>query len=105
MPSDPSSLARFVDRTTSQKSTVTGLRSPSMAVREARILSARWRGVYDAGDAAAGSAGAFSAVGAPHPTQNFAREGRECPHAAQAAGRRCPHSRQNLASDGLSWRQ
>ena len=41
MPSGPSRSASAVDRTTSQKRTVTDLRSPSSAVREARIFSAR----------------------------------------------------------------
>src|SRR5215475_898570 len=48
----PSAPARSESRTesiTSTKSTVTGLRSPSSALRERRMRSARWLGVYARG--------------------------------------------------------
>ena len=45
MASGPSRSASAVDPTRSQKSTVTGLRSPCSAAREVRMRSARWRGV------------------------------------------------------------
>ena len=65
MPSAPSRSARAVEPTRSQKSTVTGLRSPSSALRDVRIRSARWRGVYVAGVRISGAAGVGAAGPAP----------------------------------------
>ncbi len=110
MPSAPSRSASAVEPTRSQKSTVTGLRSPSSALRDVRIRSARCRGVYaaglrasgPAGGAGAGAAGPAAPTARPHSEQNFAVSGSSAPQAAQARGSRWPHSRQNFAREGLS---
>ncbi len=58
-----------MDSLTSQNSTVTCLRSPSIAARELRICSARWLGVY----VLRSRTGA--PMRAPHSGQNFAPSG------------------------------
>jgi len=97
---------------TSVKSTVTCLRSPSMALRVLRIFSARCFGVYVWGDAkraAADSAGAEAAgaaagtSGAPHSPQNLSFGAFAARQAGQIAASRAPHSPQNFVSGGLSW--
>ena len=52
MISGPTRSARAVEFAMSQKSTVTCLRSPSRALLEVRIFSARCWGVYERGTAA-----------------------------------------------------
>ena len=77
---------------TSVKSTVTCLRSPSIALREFRILSARCFGVYDCGEAKRPS----EAAGA------VARDGGEAAGAAGVSD--APHSPQNLLAGVLTAR-
>src|SRR5262245_8397457 len=118
MVSAPSRSASEVEPTRSQNSTVTGLRSPCMALRDVRIFSARWRGVYDAGsirsavtEAAAGSTGPRAAgvagpraasTACPHAGQKRAPPGSSAPQAPHIAARAAPHPMQNLAPCGLS---
>src|ERR1700675_4165190 len=67
----------------SAKSTVTCLRSPSIAEREVRIRSARWLGVYATGDA--GRLGELPGTtwAVPHSTQNLADADGCAPHLGQ----------------------
>src|SRR6266481_541198 len=95
--------ASSIEPFTSANSTVTCLRSPSRALREVRIFSARCLGVEvaDLGGAVAGPA--VSAT--PQPPQNFSPGWFEAPHAAQIAASTAPHSAQYRRSARLSWSQ
>src|SRR4029077_2859768 len=96
--------ASSIEPFTSANSTVTCLRSPSRALREVRIFSARCLGVEGAGDLGAAAAG--PAVSAPpQPPQNFSPGWFEAPHEAQIAASTAPHSAQNRRSARLSWSQ
>src|SRR5262245_59180167 len=96
-----------MDPLRSAKSTVTCLRSPSRAVRDTRICSARCRGVYASGVENRVDTGevAAPAMGSPHSVQNFADAVRLVPHLEQRRTRRAPHSSQNLACGAVSWPQ
>src|SRR3984893_2578510 len=85
----------------SAKSTVTCLRSPSMARFDVRILSTRCFGVYASGEA---NRDAAPAAACPHCGQKFAAGGTSLPHDGQRADSRAPHRPQNLAAGGLSCR-
>src|SRR5262245_11014974 len=113
-----------VNPETSVNMTVTCLRSPSRAVREVRIFSARWWGVYAAGDAKrspgsmlAGSAApaegaATPATGggevaaavslAPHSPQNLFVAGETALQLGHVIASREPHSPQNRCPSGFS---
>ena len=74
-----------VNPETSAKSTVTCLRSPSRALFEMRIFSARCLGVYVSGEANLdGAALGSGRIGAPHPPQNWSVGSLANPHAAHA---------------------
>src|SRR5207237_8645894 len=85
---------------TSANDTVTSWRSPSSAVRDVRIFSARCLGVEMAG----GLAGAGGRP-APQPPQNFSRGPFAVPHDAQRTASAAPHSPQKRRSAPLSWSQ
>src|SRR5262245_45805887 len=102
--------ARSIDPFTSANRIVTCLRSPSSALREVRIFSARWRGVYDSGigveDLKAGGAEETGPVrGVAHSLQNLEPAGFEAPQAGHGAGRGDAHSLQNLAPARFSFPQ
>src|SRR5215467_4986763 len=91
----------------SAKSTVTCLRSPSRALLEMRIFSARCAGVYLSGEVNREALGWLLPLSIwisawPHFRQNFAPGRFGSPHAAQAPSRRAPHSSQNAAPTGFS---
>src|SRR5439155_25562885 len=90
--SGSSCSAVSIDPLTSTKSTVTSLRSPSRAAREASILSARLfvTRVGDGGAAAAES-------GVAHLRQNLAPGRLPAPQAGHADSNGAPHSSQNAA--------
>ena len=94
--------ARRVDSTMSQNSTVTCLRSPSSALRDIRIFSARCFGVYAPGEPNCGGGVADSAVGRAHSGQNFAVAESGVPQFAQVRGSVAAHSSQNLAGSRFS---
>jgi hypothetical protein len=80
----------------SAKSTVTCLRSPSRALLEVKIFSARCLGVYVSGEANLGPAAAGEAPkAAPHPPQNFTPGSFEKPHEGHASANAVPPSPQN----------
>ena len=79
---------------TSVNITVTCLRSPSMALFDVRIFSARCRGVYAAGEANRSGTLADSGAGVTGPV------GAVDPGAAEL--RRAPHSPQNFWPAGFS---
>src|SRR5215510_6075986 len=89
----------------SAKSTVTCLRSPSRALLDVRIRSARCFGVYDSGeanrDAAAGGAGAACSA-APQLSQNLLPVSAFAPQLGQTTANVAPHSRQKRAPSRLS---
>src|SRR5262245_19063111 len=85
----------------SANSTVTCLRSPSRALREVRIFSARWVGVYASGAMKRDGVVGGASTGCPHSRQNFAPAGSAVPHWAHSNTRRTPHSRQNFAWGGF----
>src|SRR5262245_29537850 len=111
---------------TSANMTETIFRSPSMAVLEVRIFSARCFGVYVTGAAplraaapdggattvgVADGAGEVSGVGplapirrVPHSPQNFCAGSLPWPQPAQIRSARAPHSPQNLLLAGTSAR-
>src|SRR5262245_7461723 len=91
----------------SAKSTVTCLRSPSRALLEMRIFSARCAGVLLSGEVNREALGRLLPLSIwisawPHFRQNFAPGRLSSPHAVHAASRRAPHSSQNAAPTGFS---
>src|SRR5882724_11919800 len=86
---------RSIDPLRSAKRTVTCLRSPSSALRELRIFSARCFGVYERGSGGGLARGA--STGRSHSKQNLALLGSSAPQAVQRTPNEAPHSRQNLA--------
>src|SRR5262249_1935649 len=89
----------------SANSTVTCLRSPSRALFDVRIRSARCFGVYDSGDAnrAAAAVGVGAAASAaPQLSQNLLPASTFTPQLGQAAANVAPHSRQKRAPSRLS---
>src|SRR5262245_33364278 len=92
---------RSIEPFTSANRTVTCLRSPSSALRVVRIVSARWRGVYDSGvsvgDVMTDDAGEAPRVrGAAHSLQYLEPVGFEAPQAGHGAGKGEAHSLQNF---------
>ncbi len=79
----------------SAKRTVTCLRSPSSALLEVRIFSARCCGVYDLGDCRWTAGGGVTGV--PHEAQNFLPRVSASPQFGRASSRRVPQPSQNLA--------
>jgi hypothetical protein len=88
---------------TSTNSTVTCLRSPSSALADVRIFSARCFGVYARGEAYGPAAGAWSA--APQAWQKRLPGGLAARHSPQTVSSRAPQAPQNRATAGLSWPQ
>src|SRR5262249_11797474 len=86
---------KSIEPLTSANKTVTCFRSPSSVARVARILSARWLGVYETGGESERAWPAATAV--PHSGQNLVVALIGCPHPGQARGKAVPHSSQNLA--------
>src|SRR5712691_1031644 len=95
-------LAKATKLAVSAKSTVTCLRSPSRALRELRILSARCLGVYDVGEAtlAAGAGGCARLW--PHALQKRLRGGFIWLHAGHTTSSLVPQALQNHAPAGLA---
>src|SRR3989442_15549142 len=90
----------------SAKRTFTCLRSPSSAVLEVRIFSARCFGVYVCGEPNRGSTGLAVAVSAlPQPPQNFSPPSFRKPHEGQAEANDSPHSPQKRRPSRFSARQ
>src|SRR3974377_98143 len=87
--------ARSIEPFTSAKSTVTCLRSPSSALRDVRIFSARCFGVYERGS---GDGPDFEASesGLPHSPQNLILGAFLKPQIEHLAFSDAPHSPQNL---------
>src|SRR5262245_214078 len=90
---------------TSVNMTVTCLRSPSIALREVRIFSARCLGVYDSGEAkrspagggeGAGSGAAGAGAGAAAAGAGAGEAGALAAAAGAAPPSLAPHSPQNL---------
>src|SRR4030095_2285468 len=98
------SATSSIESLVSAKSTVTCLRSPSSALFEVRIFSARCRGVYDPGEATRGEQPPPRPprTAWPHCRQNRAAAGSAAPQLSQWAMSGDPHSRQNFACGGLS---
>src|SRR6185369_8646157 len=89
------SATSSIDPLTSAKSTVTSLRSPSIAARVRRILSARWLGT--AGEVVASrSSGPPSAL--PQASQKRAPAGKSRAQLGQRLASRAPHWRQKRES-------
>ena len=84
---------------------VTCFRSPSRALFEAKIFSARWAGARTEADASFVTAPSVLASGWPHFRQNLAPSRFASPQPPHAASSRAPHSSQNAASLGFSARQ
>src|SRR5262245_15503255 len=79
----------------SQNSTVTCLRSPSRALLDVRIFSARCFGVYVCGELSRGSTGLAVAVrDLPQPPQNFSPPSFRKPHEGHVDANDSPHSPQ-----------
>src|SRR4029434_7345250 len=91
------SLARAVKPTASAKSTVTCLRSPSRALRELRILSARCLGVYDDGEQTLAAGAASCARLWPHALQKRLPGGLTWLHAGHTTSSVAPQALQNRA--------
>ena len=89
-----------VEPTTSAKSTVTSLRSPSSAARVARMRAARCAGVYDDGAGGGGRRRRTHARAAA--IAEAASSGSAAPHARQARASAAPQPRQNRASSRFS---
>src|SRR4029078_9737037 len=102
-----SALISSVEPLMSANRTVTCLRSPSTALREARIFSARCGGVYCDGAPAPGRCTAAPLRGAavswpPHSVQKRLPAPLIWPQLEQASPSRAPQALQNLAVLGLS---
>src|SRR5262245_50720197 len=95
------SASNSIEPFMSANNTVTCLRSPSRALLEVRIFSARCFGVYDCGDANLGAAAACTSD-APHCPQNLFPGGFEAAQVAQTDSNRAPHSPQNFTPEGFS---
>src|SRR5215467_5307538 len=94
------------ESTMSQKSTVTCLRSPSRALLEVRIFSARCLGVYASGDVKFGSVLAAAELSdLPHPPQNFSLPSFRKPQDEQVEAKDSPHSPQKRRPSRFSARQ
>src|SRR2546428_4774208 len=86
--------------------TVTCLRSPSTALFEVRIFSARRLGIYVWGELNRGSPGLAVAVSdLPQPPQNFSPPSFRKPHEAHVEANDSPHSPQKRRPSRFSARQ
>src|SRR5262249_54647297 len=92
---------RSIEPFTSANSTVTCLRSPSRALLDVRIFSARCLGVYELGSRSLVLPAAPSARGARHFRQNFARGEQLVTHDGHSRANDPPHSSQKTASASL----
>src|SRR5262245_1805006 len=88
--------------TTSAKRTVTCLRSPSRALFEVRIFSARCLGVYESTRVKRACRADPSPIGLPHLLQNLESAGSSWPQARQQIPTRAPQFKQKLESFGFS---
>src|SRR5262252_1958315 len=88
----------------SAKSTVTCLRSPSMAGRAVRIFSARCRGVYASGEAKRGWVGRGVSTASPHCPQKRTPSTRSAPQLPHCRTRRAPHWVQKREASAFSHR-
>src|SRR5437867_829426 len=89
------SASSSIEPLRSAKRTVTCLRSPSSALLEVRIFSARCLGVYVWGELNRGSTGLAVAVSdLPQPPQNFSPPSLRKPHEGQVEANESPHSPQ-----------
>src|SRR5439155_14376919 len=86
---------RSIEHLRSANSTVTCLRSPSRALREVRIFSARCFGVYGRGSGGAPGFAA-SASGFPHSPQNLIPGAFANPQLGHFSFSGAPHSPQNF---------
>src|SRR5438132_4487034 len=103
--SGSSCSASVVKPATSANSTVTCLRSPSSALLEVRIFSARCLGVYVWGELNRGSTGLAVAVSdLPQPPQNFSPPSFRKPHERHAEANESPHSPQKRRPSRFSAR-
>src|SRR5262249_12542575 len=100
--SGSSCSARSIEPFTSAKSTVTCFRSPSRALRDVRIFSARCFGVYERGSAAR-SAIASAWTCPPQPLQKREPAGFDFPHREQTPSTAAPQPLQKRAPPGFSW--
>src|SRR6266851_2218976 len=96
------SASNSIEPLRSAKRTVTCLRSPSRALLEVWIFSARCFGVYEAGVVTFFAVLAAAATACPHAKQNAAPAGSSVPHFAQASATLAPHFMQKRAWDGLA---
>src|SRR5215471_204135 len=100
------SASNSIDPFRSAKSTVTCLRSPSRALLEVRIFSARCLGVYASGDVNFGSVLAAAELSdLPHPPQNFSLPSLRKPQDEQVEAKHSPHSPQKRRPSRFSARQ
>src|SRR5262245_35081194 len=104
--SGSSCSARSIEPFTSAKSTVTCLRSPSSALRDVRILSARCFGVYARGsnDTLVADGRSRALIRAPHLRHTLAPGSLPAAHAGQLTSIFAPHSEQNDESARFSAR-
>src|SRR5216684_1952160 len=90
------SASSSIEPLRSAKRTVTCLRSPSRALLEVRIFSARWLGVYACGELNFGSARVVNGTSdLPQPPQNLSLPSFEKPHDGHVEANDKPHSPQN----------
>src|SRR5215475_15461831 len=82
----------------SANSTVTCLRSPSRALLEVRIFSARCFGVYESGEVNFAAVAAWGS-GAPHSLQNLLVGGFPVRQEEHSNSSRAPHSPQNFTAE------
>src|SRR5204862_7518727 len=97
------SASSSIELLRSAKRTVTCFRSPSIAVFDVRIFSARRRGVYESGEAnrvLASPAFGGGPIGWPHFLQKLCERALTVPQATQASASFVPHSGQKSASGG-----
>src|SRR3989441_9770176 len=103
--SAPNCSASEVEFAMSQKRTVTCFRSPSRALREVRIFSARCLGVYVCGELNRGSTGlAVAVTDLPQPPQNFSPPSFRKPHEWQVDANDSLHSPQKRRPSRFSAR-
>src|SRR5262245_34937881 len=96
------SASSSIELLRSAKRTVTCLRSPSRALFEVRIFSARCLGVYALGELKLSCPAVGPPTALPHSRQNLAPAGSSVPHWLHPSASRVPHSRQNFACGGFS---
>src|SRR5215813_4444295 len=97
------SASNSIEPLRSAKSTVTCLRSPSRALLDVRIFSARCLGVYASGEGARDAAAVSAAViGVPHLLQNRDPGGSSVWHEGQIKLSRAPQPRQKFDPGGFT---